>query len=456
MPAPRPQRTDGPDAAPAPLGGLAPASFLRGTWQRRARLVRAALPGFAGPFSRERLFALASRDDVETRLVVRAGRRWSVEHGPFAARTLRGLPPRAWTLLVQGANLVDARADALMRRFAFVPYARLDDLMVSYAAPGGGVGPHLDAYDVFLLQGFGRRRWRWGVQRDTAFVPNLPLRILARFAPTHEAVLAPGDLLYLPPQVAHDGVALDACTTYSIGFRAPAAQEIGAAFLTHLADTVELAGRYADPGLAVARRPAHIPSDMQRKVRRTLARIRIAPRDVDAFLGAWLTEPKAHVVFAARARAPSAPAFSRALARRGARLDLATQALYDARAIYVNGERSTPGARAKAALRGLADRRAAGGARCRDPRCRGDRPPLRLVPPWLDPLRRRLTRSRSRSSKRSSRSPNRSRRSTRWSIARTIRCGCSTSTVRRAAGTRRTARSGWARSCVARAAGGSR
>lgn len=357
MPAPSRFPTDATDAAAAPLGGMAPAAFLRSAWQRRALLVRAALPGFAGPLSRDALFALAGRDDVESRVVVRSGRRWSVEHGPFAARALRGLPARAWTLLVQGTNLVDARADALMRRFAFVPYARLDDVMVSYAAPGGGVGPHVDSYDVFLLQGIGRRRWRWGVQRDHAFAPNLPLRILARFAPSHAAILASGDMLYLPPQVAHDGVALEACTTYSIGFRAPAAQEIGAAFLMHVADTVELTGRYSDRGLAVARRPAQIPPEMQRRVRHTLSRIRIAPRDVDAFLGAWLTEPKAQVVFAPRPRAPARAAFARALAKRGVRLDLATQALYDARALYVNGERSTPGARALLALRRLADRR---------------------------------------------------------------------------------------------------
>jgi 50S ribosomal protein L16 3-hydroxylase len=360
MTRPRASRTPAPASDAALLGGIAPASFLRGWWQRRARLVRAALPGFAGPYTREALFALAGRDDVESRLVVRAGRRWSVEHGPFAARALNRLPTRAWTLLVQGTNLVDARADALMRRFAFVPYARLDDVMVSYAAPGGGVGPHLDSYDVFLLQGFGRRRWRWGAQRDHAFAPGLPLRILARFSPSHEAVLGPGDLLYLPPQVAHDGVAVDACTTYSIGFRAPTAQEIGAAFLTHVADALELPGRYADPGLAVARNPAHIPAEMRRRVRSMLSRIRIAPRDVDAFLGMWLTEPKAHVVFAPRARVPAPRAFARAIARRGVRLDLATQALYDGGALYVNGERSAPGAHAMSALRRLADARVLG------------------------------------------------------------------------------------------------
>ena len=345
-------------AAAAPLGGLTPASFMRRYWQRRARLLRTALPGFAGLGSRAELIALACRDDVESRLVTRERGRWALAHGPFRAADFRGLPARDWTLLVQGVNLVDARADALMRRFAFVPYARLDDLMVSYAAPGGGVGPHVDSYDVFLLQGFGRRRWRWGTQRDLAFVPDLPLRILARFAPAHDEVLEPGDMLYLPPQAAHDGVAVDACTTYSIGFRAALAQEMAEAFLTHLADTVALAGRYADPDLAATRTPARIPAAMRARVARTLARIRVARGDVDAFLGAWLTEPKAHVFFAPPARVPAPAAFAKALARRGASLDLRTQALYDARATYVNGEATPVPSAARAAIRRVADRRA--------------------------------------------------------------------------------------------------
>ncbi len=352
------ERPPPPSRTAAPLGGLSPGAFLRRHWQKRARLVRRALPGFTGPFSRDDLFTLACRDDVESRLVVHSGARWSADHGPFTRRALRSLPPRAWTLLVQGTNLVDARADALMRRFAFVPYARLDDLMVSYAAPGGGVGPHVDSYDVFLLQGFGRRRWRWGTQRDLAFVPDLPLRILARFAPAHDEVLEPGDMLYLPPQAAHDGVAVDACTTYSIGFRAALAQEMAEAFLTHLADTVALEGRYADPDLAATRTPARIPAAMQARVARTLARIPIARGGVDAFLGAWLTEPKAHVFFEPPARLPALGAFAKALAQRGASLDLRTQALYDARAVYVNGERFVVAAAAFAAIRRVADRRA--------------------------------------------------------------------------------------------------
>ena len=181
------------------LGNRTPGAFLVRNWQKEALLVRGAIAGFAGLFTRDDLFALAGRDDVESRIVVRAGNRYSLEHGPFSGKDFKSLPARGWTLLVQGVNLHSDTADALLRRFAFLPYARLDDLMVSYAAPGGGVGPHFDSYDVFLLQGFGRRRWRYGRQDDLALRPNLPVKILRRFRPVHDEVLAPGDLLYLPP-----------------------------------------------------------------------------------------------------------------------------------------------------------------------------------------------------------------------------------------------------------------
>ena len=236
------------------LGGHAPATFLRRYWQKEARLVRDAVPGFAGLFSRKALFDLAGRDDVESRLVVRGRGTWTMEHGPFRRARFSALPATGWTLLVQGVNLHSDAADALLRRFAFLPYARLDDLMVSYAAPGGGVGPHFDSYDVFLLQGEGRRRWRYGRQADLSLKAGLPVKILRRFTPQQDAVLAPGDMLYLPPSYAHDGVAVDACTTYSIGFRAPSHNEIAQAFLDHLRDELALEGRYADPDLEASGR----------------------------------------------------------------------------------------------------------------------------------------------------------------------------------------------------------
>ena len=152
------------------LGGIAPAAFMARHWQKKPLLIRGACNDFCG-VTRKGLIALACRDDVESRLVLRERGRFSVEHGPFARSDFHGLPSSGWTLLVQGVNRVDDWTDALLRRFTFVPFARIDDVMVSYAAPGGGVGAHFDSYDVFLLQGFGRRRWRYGRQKDLA-LPN--------------------------------------------------------------------------------------------------------------------------------------------------------------------------------------------------------------------------------------------------------------------------------------------
>ncbi|MCC6870433.1 MAG: cupin domain-containing protein, partial [Burkholderiales bacterium] len=320
------------------LGDRTPRAFLAGYWQRKALLVRAALPGFTGIFTRQELFALASRDDVESRLVVREGAHYTLEHGPFRRADFKSLPARGWTLLVQGVNLHDDRADALLRRFAFVPYARLDDLMVSYAVPGGGVGPHFDSYDVFLLQGFGRRRWRYGRQRDLGLRPRLPVKILRRFTPRHDAILDPGDLLYLPPAYAHDGVAVDECTTYSIGFRAAADVEIAQAFLDHWRDRVELPDRYADPGLAPAAQPARIPVALQKHVATALARLTFDDAFVTRFLGAMLSDPKAQVYFEPPAAPLTPRAFTTAIRRHGVRLDRRTQWLYDDDALYVNGE----------------------------------------------------------------------------------------------------------------------
>ena len=320
------------------LGGHAPGSFLRRFWQQDALLIRGAIPGFAGMFTRDALFALSARDDVESRLIIRDRGRWTIEHGPFRRAQLATLPATGWTLLVQGVNLHSAPADALLRRFSFAPYARLDDLMVSYAAPGGGVGPHFDSYDVFLLQGAGRRRWRYGRQHDLALKPNLPIKILRHFEPQHDAVLAPGDMLYLPPSYAHDGVAIDACTTYSIGFRAASHNEIAQAFVDHLRDELALSGRYADPGLAASDEPARIGPPMQRQVDRLLRKIRWNRATTARFLGIFLSEPKPDITFDQPAVRLSAAAFAKAAARRGVLLDPRTQWLYDDDWIFLNGE----------------------------------------------------------------------------------------------------------------------
>jgi 50S ribosomal protein L16 3-hydroxylase len=317
------------------LGGLTARRFLSRHWQKRALLVRQALPEFAGMLEPAELMRLACRDDAASRVVVR---RWQVQHGPFSPGFFKRLKTGTWSLLVQDVNHFVPRARDLLQRFDFIPYARLDDLMISYAPPGGGVGPHFDSYDVFLLQGSGRRRWRIGAQRDLALVPGAPLKLLARFRPDEEHVLEPGDMLYLPPGYAHDGVALDACTTYSIGFRAPAWHELGMQFLAYLQDHVDLDGLYRDPALAPAQRPAQLPRAMIAQAATQLARLRWDRGAVLRFLGCHLTEPKAHVYFT-RPQAPLARAVFQARARRfGVALDLKTQMLYAQRAVFVNGE----------------------------------------------------------------------------------------------------------------------
>ena len=346
-------------------GGMPAARFLARHWQRRALLVREAMPGFTGPLARRDLMRLAARDDVESRLVLRNGAAFTLEHGPFRPADFRALPARDWTLLVQGVNLVDRSSDTLLRRFAFVPYARLDDVMVSYAAPGGGVGPHADSYDVFLLQGFGRRRWRWGAQKDHEMRPGVPVKILRRFRPTADAVLAPGDMLYVPPGHAHDGVAVDECTTWSIGFRAPSGQELVDAFLDRLRDTLVVPGRHVDRAARPARHPARLEPALLRALARPVARIRWTTRDVERFLGAYLTEPKGHVTFDAPDPAWPAARFRAACARHGVALDLRTQLLYDTGALYVNGAEVVAPAHARATLHALADDRALDARACR-------------------------------------------------------------------------------------------
>ena len=325
------------------------------------------------------------------------------------------MPARNWTLLVQGVNLHSGAADALLRRFSFVPYARLDDLMVSYAVPGGGVGPHFDSYDVFLLQGSGRRRWKYGRQDDLALKPELPLKILERFVPEHDAMLGPGDMLYLPPQYAHDGIAVTECTTCSIGFRAASANDMATAFLDFLRDELDLPGRYADPDLAPTRVPARIGAAMRRQCLRTINAIRWDAATVARFVGCWLSEPKPSVFFDPPARPRSRPAFATDAARHGLHLNPRTQLLYDDRHVFINGA-AVPWPSAGAPLRKPPCERADHDAARRSGASAARRGTvLRLVSPWLPPHRPQLTPSLPSLPARrcSMRSPRRSRPSTK-------------------------------------------
>ena len=335
------------------LGGLSPALFMRRHWQKKPLLVRQALPGIRAPLSRAALFELASRDEVESRLVVHDAAGWTLRHGPLPRRALPPLKQPGWTLLVQGLDLHLGTAHELLSRFRFVPDARLDDLMLSYATESGGVGPHLDSYDVFLIQVHGRRRWRIGRARDRSFVPELPLKILRRFEPQHDWLLEPGDMLYLPPQWAHDGVAVGECMTASVGFRAHGPAELARELLQRVAEAVEPAARerlYADAGAPATAAPGAIPAALQDFACAAVLRALREPQPLHRALGEMLTEPKARVWF----EAPPRPAdLSRGLA-----LDRRTRMMYDARHVYVNGESFHAGGRDARLLRHLADRRA--------------------------------------------------------------------------------------------------
>jgi 50S ribosomal protein L16 3-hydroxylase len=344
------------------LGGLSPKVFLRRHWQKRPLLVRRALPGWRGVIEKRALFALASRSDIESRLVQRRGTKWQVAHGPLSQSKLTQLVrsstragARNWTLLVNGLNHHNAQAEELLRRFAFVPQARLDDVMVSYAAPGGGVGPHFDSYDVFLLQGQGRRRWRLAHARNFDLVPGAPLKLIAAFRAEQEIVLDPGDLLYLPPGWGHDGVALDTCVTYSIGFRAPRGAELAAAFLDHLHERGLPDAVYRDPGLRPATRPARIGPEMTAFAETQLARIRWQRSDVEEFLGRHLSTPKGNIVFRGH-KGKVLP-----LSRYDVVLDSKTQMLYSNSRFFINGEMLLPRAAQRRALGALADQRRAPG-----------------------------------------------------------------------------------------------
>ncbi|AIO76499.1 TPA: cupin domain-containing protein [Burkholderia multivorans] len=332
-----------PDLPTPLLGGLTPAQFMRRYWQKKPLLIRQAMPGVKPPVTRDALFDLAADYDAEARLITHFRNKWQLAHGPFEPGSLPAVTRDAWTLLVQGLDLHVDAARALLDRFRFIPDARLDDLMISYATNGGGVGPHFDSYDVFLLQVEGRRRWRIGAQQDLSLQAGVPLKILANFEPTDEWVLEPGDMLYLPPHIAHDGVADGECMTCSIGFRAPSAGELGAQFLYYLAERGGLRDSgaddlYRDPKQPAVAAPAELPPAMVERVAEIVDAIRWRKRDVAEFLGCYLSEPKSNVVFEPPARPLSEAAFVAQASRRGIRLDRRAALLYNARSYFINGE----------------------------------------------------------------------------------------------------------------------
>ena len=277
------------DAArgPAPLG-MQPARFLSEYWQKKPLLIRNAFPGLVSPLEPEDLAGLACEDGVLARLIEhdKSKDHWRVRHGPFAETDFPALPDHDWTLLVQDMDKWDADIREMLTQFAFLPRWRIDDVMVSFAATGGSVGAHVDQYDVFLLQAQGQRRWQIDASSNpsTQFRDDVELKMLREFKPTHDWVLQPGDMLYLPPGVPHHGVAVDACLTFSVGMRAPSAAELLGDFVDTLAADAPDDLRLTDADLAPAKDPYEIDADAMVRVVEALNLLRM--RDPDR-LGDW-------------------------------------------------------------------------------------------------------------------------------------------------------------------------
>jgi 50S ribosomal protein L16 3-hydroxylase len=369
------------------LGNISPADFMRKYWQKKPLLIRGAISSFQPLLSREELFAMAEQEDVESRLIVetvtkattssakrvkKAKAQWTMANGPVYPDVLPSLKTPNWTLLVQGVDLHNQAAYELKNQFRFAPDARLDDLMISFATDGGGVGPHFDSYDVFLLQAHGNRRWRIGKQKDLTLQKSVPLKILANFTPEEEFVLEPGDMLYLPPMYAHEGVALGECMTYSIGFRAPAELELAHELLQRFAedtleddeDSDEEQGEqdefdgenndavseftathaskyiakilYKDPKQEAVEAPAEIPTALLAFAKAAVEKAMSDPDALARNLGEYLTEPKANVWF----DEPEPDSAQDVILTRQNRVDLhpRSQMLFDARHIFLNGE----------------------------------------------------------------------------------------------------------------------
>ena len=285
-----------PDTPLQLLGGLTAREFLRDYWQKKPLLIRQAIPDFVSPLTPDELAGLSLEEEIESRLVLEHGEHpWELRRGPFADDTYSQLPERDWTLLVQAVDQFVPEVAELLEQFRFLPSWRIDDVKISYAAPGGGVGPHFDNYDVFLLQGHGQRRWQIGqmCSSDSPLLAHADLRILAEFAGTDEWVLEPGDMLYLPPRLAHFGTAVDDCMTYSIGFRAPSAAEVLTHFTDFLAQFLSDEERYSDADIQpVGSDPAQIQRDALERLKGLLNEHMSDERLLLTWFGQFMTEPR--------------------------------------------------------------------------------------------------------------------------------------------------------------------
>lgn len=305
----------------AVLGGISRARFLREHWQKKPLLIRSAFPDWRDPISPDELAGLACEDGVESRIVEGKGRRWDVSWGPHAESRFAELPHRDWTLLVQELNRWVPESALLLDRFSWLPNVRVDDVMVSYAEVGGSVGPHLDSYDVFIIQGRGERRWQWHSKpaKDRTFIPDLALRILEKPVMDRDEVVRAGDMLYLPPNFAHHGVAVSPCLTFSVGFRAPAAGEAWMSFAEHMARQPAGTALLADPPYSPAVEPGAIPPALLERARAFVRSIDLSNGQIDRWFAMHTTRLKPGHTLEAPRRLPDVTAALKAGDRQVAR-----------------------------------------------------------------------------------------------------------------------------------------
>lgn len=339
------------------LGNRSPTEFMKSYWHKKPLLVRGAIPAFTlakqlgeplgSAISAAELFAIANDENVESRLI--KAKPWSLTSGPFKKKSIPALNAQDWTLLLQGMEARHPAAAKVISWFRFIPDARLDDLMISIAGPGGGVGPHFDSYDVFLIQMSGRRRWRISKQTDLSLNPKLPLKILQHFQAEHEWDLEPGDMLYLPPHVAHDGIALDpGCQTWSVGFRAQSYKELLQEGLWRLAEHLEtipeLEERFADPKQVATHSPEQLPDEMVQQLTQKLRGLHLDR--VESFLpgiAAYLSEPKPQAIFNGPEPIQSPLQFQAAITKGILIPHPQTRLLATGKTVFCNGENMTTG-----------------------------------------------------------------------------------------------------------------
>ena len=346
------------------FGGISPEQFMKRYWHKKPLLIRGAIPAFAlsaqqqehldSPISFDQLVQFANQDEVESRLI--QSKPWRFEQGPFQKKAIPKVDKPDWTLLLQGMEAHHPAAAKILSWFRFIPDARLDDLMISLAGIGGGVGPHFDSYDVFLIQMSGRRQWRISKQKDLSLNPNLPLKILQKFQCEQEWVLEPGDMLYLPPHIAHDGVALDpGCQTWSVGFRSPSLRELLQEGLWRLAESLEdmpeLERKFADPKQAATAAAEQLPEELIKQLHEQLGKLKLD--HIDGFLPgitAYLSEPKQQACFDGPKNPLNPNQFLKTLANKVLIPSPQTRILSLGRQVFCNGDNVSKGQKADVAL----------------------------------------------------------------------------------------------------------